>query len=46
MTSELLERAAQALVDGKVVEPPITRISLDEAPAGQPDKSRLRRLYR
>jgi len=33
MTSELLERVAQALVEGKVVEPPITRISLDEAPA-------------
>jgi len=28
MTSELLERVAQALVEGKVVEPPITRISL------------------
>ena len=33
MSSELLERLAQAVVDGRVVTPPITRISLDEAPA-------------
>jgi NADPH:quinone reductase len=33
MTSELLERVAQALAEGAVVEPPITRISLDDAPA-------------
>lgn len=33
MTSELLERLVRALADGTVVEPPITRISLDDAPA-------------
>jgi NADPH2:quinone reductase len=32
MTSELLERVAQGLADGTVVEPPITRVSLDDAP--------------
>ena len=31
-TSELLQRVADALSDGSVVEPPITRITLDEAP--------------
>jgi NADPH2:quinone reductase len=33
MTTDLLERVAQALVERKVAEPPITRISLDEAPS-------------
>jgi len=33
MSSELLERLAQAVVDGRIVTPPITRISLEEAPA-------------
>jgi NADPH:quinone reductase len=33
MSSELLERLAQAVVDGRVVTPPITRIPLQEAPA-------------
>ena len=33
MSSELLERLAQAVVDGRIVAPPITRISLEEAPA-------------
>jgi NADPH2:quinone reductase len=33
MSSELLERLAQAVVDGRIVTPPITRISLDEVPA-------------
>jgi NADPH:quinone reductase-like Zn-dependent oxidoreductase len=33
MSSELLERLAQAVVDGRVVTPPITRISLEEVPA-------------
>jgi NADPH:quinone reductase len=32
MTSDLLERVAQGLADGTVVAPPITRISLDDAP--------------
>jgi hypothetical protein len=32
MTSELLARVVRALADGTVVEPPITRISLDDAP--------------
>jgi NADPH2:quinone reductase len=31
--SELLERVAQALVDHTVIEPPLTRISLDDVPA-------------
>jgi NADPH:quinone reductase len=33
MTSELLQRLAQAVVDGRIVTPPITRISLEEVPA-------------
>lgn len=33
MSSELLERLAQAVVDGRIVPPPITRISLEEATA-------------
>ena len=33
MSSELLERVAEAVADGRIVAPPITRISLEEAPA-------------
>ena len=33
MSSELLERLAKAVVDGHIVTPPITRISLGEVPA-------------
>jgi NADPH:quinone reductase len=33
MSSELLERLAKAVVDGRIVTPPITRIALEEAPA-------------
>jgi NADPH2:quinone reductase len=33
MSSELLERLAAAVVDGRIVSPPITRISLEEVPA-------------
>jgi NADPH:quinone reductase len=33
MTSELLKRLAAGVVDGSIVVPPITRISLEEAPA-------------
>ena len=33
MSSELLERVAEAVADGRIVAPPITRISLDEVPA-------------
>ena len=33
MTSELLKRVAQAVADGRIAAPPITRISLEEAPA-------------
>jgi NADPH:quinone reductase-like Zn-dependent oxidoreductase len=32
-SSELLERVADALASGRITAPPITRISLDEAPA-------------
>ena len=32
-SSELFERVAQAVADGRVVAPPITRISLEEVPA-------------
>jgi NADPH:quinone reductase-like Zn-dependent oxidoreductase len=32
MSSELLERLAEAVLDGRVVPPPITRISLEEVP--------------
>jgi len=32
MSSELLEQLAQAVVDGRIVTPPITRISLEEVP--------------
>ncbi len=33
MSSELLERVADAVADGRIVAPPITRISLEEVPA-------------
>ena len=33
MSSELLHRVAQAVVDGRIVVPPITRVALEEAPA-------------
>ena len=33
MSNELLERLAQAVVDGRIVTPPLTRISLEEVPA-------------
>jgi hypothetical protein len=33
MSSELLERLAEAVVDGRIVTPPITQISLEDAPA-------------
>jgi NADPH2:quinone reductase len=33
MSSELLRRVAEAVADGRIVAPPITRIALDEAPA-------------
>jgi NADPH:quinone reductase len=33
MSSELLERVAEAVAEGRIVAPPITRISLEEAPA-------------
>jgi NADPH:quinone reductase len=33
MSRELLKRVAQAVADGRIVAPPITRISLEEAPA-------------
>src|SRR5260221_3094754 len=33
ISSELLERLAEAVVDGRIVTPPITRISLEEVPA-------------
>ena len=32
-SSELLERVAEAVADGRIVAPPITRISLEEVPA-------------
>ena len=32
-STELLERLADALVSGRIVAPPITRIALEEAPA-------------
>jgi NADPH:quinone reductase-like Zn-dependent oxidoreductase len=32
-SSELFERVAQAVADGRILAPPITRISLEEAPA-------------
>jgi NADPH2:quinone reductase len=32
-TSEVLERVAEDLVDGRIVPPPITRIALDEVPS-------------
>jgi NADPH:quinone reductase-like Zn-dependent oxidoreductase len=32
-SSELFERVAQAVADGRIVAPPITRISLEEVPA-------------
>jgi NADPH:quinone reductase len=32
-SSELFERVAEAVADGRIVAPPITRISLEEAPA-------------
>ena len=33
MSSELLERVAEAVADGRIIAPPITRISLEEVPA-------------
>ena len=39
-TSELLERVGRALSDGTIVEPPITRIALDEAPSALASMSR------
>jgi NADPH:quinone reductase-like Zn-dependent oxidoreductase len=33
MSNELLERVAEAVAEGRIVAPPITRISLEEAPA-------------
>ena len=33
MSSDLLGRVAEAVVDGRIVAPPITRISLEEVPA-------------
>jgi NADPH:quinone reductase-like Zn-dependent oxidoreductase len=33
MSSELLERVAEAVAEGRIVAPPITRISLEEVPA-------------
>ena len=33
MSSQLLARLAEAVVDGRIVTPPITRISLEEVPA-------------
>jgi hypothetical protein len=33
MSSELLERLAEAVADGRIAASPIGRISLDEAPA-------------
>jgi threonine dehydrogenase-like Zn-dependent dehydrogenase len=32
-SSELFERVAEAIADGRIVVPPITRISLEEVPA-------------
>ena len=32
-SSELFERVAEAVADGRIVAPPITRISLEEVPA-------------
>ena len=32
-SSELFERVAEAVADGRIAAPPITRISLEEAPA-------------
>jgi hypothetical protein len=39
-TPELLGRLADALVTGRIVAPPISRISLDEAPAALDDGAR------
>jgi NADPH:quinone reductase-like Zn-dependent oxidoreductase len=33
MTSALLDRLAEAVVTGRIVEPPITRVELDDVPA-------------
>ena len=32
-SSELFERVAEAVLDGRIVAPPIARVSLEEAPA-------------
>jgi NADPH2:quinone reductase len=32
-TSEVLERVAEDLVDGRIIAPPITRIALDQVPS-------------
>jgi hypothetical protein len=39
-TPELLGRLADALVTGRIVAPPISRILLDEAPAALDDGAR------
>jgi hypothetical protein len=33
MSGELVERVAEAVAGGRIVAPPITQISLEEAPA-------------
>jgi NADPH:quinone reductase len=40
-SSELFERVAEAVAEGRIVAPPITRVSLDEVPAAlSPDQAR------
>ena len=45
MSSVLLERLADAIVNGSIVVPPITRVKLDDAPAlngnAHPDEKTL-----
>jgi NADPH2:quinone reductase len=42
MSSELVERVADAVADGRIIAPPITRISLEDAPAAlNPAQARL-----
>lgn len=41
-TSEVLERVAEDLVDGRIVAPPITRIALDEVPSAMGSSPRRR----
>jgi NADPH2:quinone reductase len=38
-TSEVLERVAGDLIDGRIVPPPVTRIALDEVPAAMGSRS-------